>query len=124
MSSSNMGSSVAGLGSSGASTSNTSPFKKLGDIFIPLLPGFVIAGLCAGFASLLAQFMPSYASSPFWNAVHTVLNLVNTSFTTYLSAWIGFSAAKCFGCSQICGGMLGMATCLDGIDKLSSIVGL
>lgn len=124
MGSSNTSSSVVGMGSSGASTSKTSPFKKLGDIFIPLLPGFVIAGLCAGFASLLAQFMPDYGTIPFWNAVHTVLNLVNTSFTTYLSAWIGFSAAKCFGCSQICGGMLGMTTCLDGINKLSSIVGL
>ena len=105
-------------------TSKASPFKKLGEIFIPLLPGFVVAGLCAGFASLLSQFMPNYGSSLFWSAVHTILSLVNTSFTTYLSAWIGFSAAKCFGCSQICGGMLGMATCLDGINKLSSIVGL
>lgn len=105
-------------------TSKESPFKRLGEIFIPLLPGFVVAGLCAGFASLLSQFMPDYANQPFWNIVHTLLSLVNTAFTTYLSAWIGFSAAKCFGCSQICGGMLGMATCLDGIDRLSSIVGL
>lgn len=100
------------------------PFKRLGGIFIPLLPGFVIAGLCAGFASLLAQFMPEYANFPFWHAVHSILSLVNTSFTTYLSAWIGFSAAKCFGCSQICGGMIGMTTCLDGINRLSAIIGL
>lgn len=112
------------IGPNRTSKPKTSPFKKLGEIFIPLLPGFVVAGLCAGFASLLSQFMPDYADHPFWNVVHTLLSLVNTAFTTYLSAWIGFSAAKCFGCSQICGGMIGMATCLDGIDKLSSIVGL
>jgi len=98
--------------------------KKLEEIFLPLLPGFVIAGLCAGFASLLAQFMPNYKEIPLWYSVYTILSLINTAFTSYLSAWVGLSAAKCFGCSQICGGMLGMATCLDRVNTLSSILGL
>lgn len=99
-------------------------FKKLEEIFLPLLPGFVIAGLCAGFASLLAQFMPNYKEIPLWYTVHTILSLINTAFTSYLSAWVGFSTAKCFGCSQICGGILGMATCLDKVNTLSNILGL
>ncbi len=99
-------------------------FKNLEAIFRPLLPGFITAGLCAGFASLLSQFIPNYESIPAWNVIYTLLKLINTAFTTYLSAWVGFSATKCFGCSQISGGMLGMATCLEEINKLSAVLGL
>ena len=99
-------------------------FKKLEAIFRPLLPGFITAGLCAGFASLLSQFIPNYESIPAWNVIYNLLKLINTAFTTYLSAWVGFSAARCFGCSPISGGMLGMATCLEEINKLSALLGL
>lgn len=97
-------------------------FKTLGDIFIPMLPGFIVAGVSAGFASLIAQLLPSYQSSGFWYIIHTILSLVNTSFTTYLSAWVGYSAAAKFGGTAILGGMLGMITGLEGINKLSFIV--
>lgn len=98
-------------------------FKRLGDIFLPLLPGFIIAGLCAGFASLLAQLVPDYKEIPFVYAVHTVLSLINTAFTGFLSAWVGFSAAKAYGGTAILGGVLGMVGSLDGIDTLSSLIG-
>ena len=43
---------------------------------------------------------------------------------TYLTAWAGYRAAERFGATPILGGMLGMITCLDGIDTISQLLGL
>jgi len=99
-------------------------FRRIGDIFIPLLPGFIIAGVCSGFASLLAQLKPDYQQTAFWYGLFTVLSVIGASFNTYLSAWVGYSAAKSFGATPVLGGMLGMVTNQQGIDTLSSLIGL
>lgn len=99
-------------------------FKRLGQIFMPLLPGFVVAGMSAGFASLLAQAIPGYRDNAIWFSVHTLLTMTNTAFTAYLSAWAGYSAALNFGATPILGGMLGMITGLNEINLLSKAVGL
>lgn len=98
--------------------------KTVGDIFIPLIPGVIAAGLCAGLASLMTQVMPNYAESSFWSVVYNLLSLINAAFLSYLTAWAGYRAAEKFGATPILGGMLGMITGLDGINKISNIVGL
>ena len=35
--------------------------KAVGDIFVPLIPGVIAAGLCSGFATLITQACPGYA---------------------------------------------------------------
>ena len=37
--------------------------KTFGEIFVPLIPGVIAAGLCSGFATLLAQAVPNYTES-------------------------------------------------------------
>ena len=37
--------------------------KIIGDIFVPLLPGIICAGLCGASASLIAQMVPDYGSN-------------------------------------------------------------
>lgn len=101
-----------------------SAFKLLGDIFVPLIPGVITAGLCAGFAALIAQLVPDYESSKFWNILYNLFSLVNISFMTYLTAWAGYRAAERFGATPILGGMLGMMTTLEGIAKISRVLGL
>ena len=96
-----------------------SALKLLGDIFVPLIPGIITAGLCAGFAALISQAVPGYDSSKGWSIVYNLLSLVNLSFMTYLTAWAGYRAAERFGATPILGGMLGMITSLDGIDSIS-----
>ena len=98
--------------------------KLIGDIFVPLIPGIITAGLCAGFASLIAQAVPNYADSKFWNLLFHLLSLVNVSFMTYISAWVGYRAAERFGATPILGGMLGMITSLDGINDIARLLGL
>lgn len=98
--------------------------KTVGDIFVPLIPGVVAAGLCSGLATLLAQVMPNYAESSFWTIVYNLLSLINASFLSYLTAWAGYRAAEKFGATPILGGMLGMVTGLEGINNIAKTVGL
>ena len=74
-----------------------SMLKTFGEIFVPLIPGVIAAGLCSGLATLLAQVYPGYADNSFWNIVYNLLSLINASFMTYLTAWAGYRAAERFG---------------------------
>ena len=98
--------------------------KAIGDIFVPLIPGVIAAGLCAGFASLITQLVPDYAEIPAWNTVYALLSLINTSFMTYITAWAGYRAAERFGATPVLGGMLGLITSLDGINTIAQALGL
>ncbi len=98
--------------------------KVFADIFVPLIPGVIVAGLCAGFASLLTQLVPDYASIIGWNLLYKMLVLINVSFMTYITAWAGYRAAERFGGTPILGGMLGMITTLSGINEIAQALGL
>ena len=98
--------------------------KVFGDIFVPLIPGVIAAGLCAGFASLITQLVPDYDKNTTWSLVYNILSLIQVSFMTYLTAWVGYRTAERFGATPILGGMLGMITSVDGINQISSILGL
>ena len=98
--------------------------KTFGEIFVPLIPGVVLAGLCAGMATLLAQTIPGCTEHPVWGVVYQLLMLINISFMGYLSAWAGYKAAERFGATPVLGGMLGMITHLGGINALAELIGL
>ena len=51
-------------------------FKTFGDIFIPLIPGVVASGLCAGINSLIGQVVPNYADIPALALISTLLGLL------------------------------------------------
>ena len=98
--------------------------RIIGDIFIPLLPSIISAGLCGGVASLIAQAVPNYADNNIWAFLYQILTLINTSMMSFLTAWAGYRAAERFGGTPILGGMLGMITSLEGINHIASIMGL
>ncbi len=98
--------------------------KVLADVFVPLIPGVIVAGLCAGFAALLTQLVPDYADVLAWSLLYKMLLLINVSFMTYITAWAGYRAAEHFGGTPILGGMLGMITTLSGINEIAQALGL
>ena len=98
--------------------------KTFGEIFVPLIPGVILAGLCSGMATLLVQSMPESVKHPFWGIVYHLLQLISTSFMAYISAWAGYKAAERFGATPILGGMLGMVTSLGGINEIAGLAGL
>ena len=98
--------------------------KVVGDIFVPMIPGIIAAGLCAGFASMITQLCPGYADYKPLSILYSFLTLISTSYMTYITAWAGYRAAECFGATPILGGMLGMITSLDGINQIAQTLGL
>lgn len=100
-----------------------SALKIFGEIFVPLIPGVIAAGLCAGINTLIQQLNPGWADNHILSIVCGLLGLINTSFMTYLTAWAGYRAAERFGGTPILGGMLGLITGLEGINTISQTIG-
>lgn len=99
-------------------------FKTLADIFVPLIPGIVAAGLCQGFAGLIAQLVPNYQDSAAWLLSYQMLSLVGAAFIPFLSAWVGYRAAERFGATPILGGIIGMITTLGNINEIAVTLGM
>ena len=78
-------------------------FEVFGKIFEPVIPGIITAGLCSGFAALIAQFVPGYTASPVSAAAYFLLSLVSTAFMNFMPAWVGYSACRQFGGTAILG---------------------
>ena len=98
--------------------------KAVGDIFVPLIPGVIAAGICSGVATLITQAVPNYAEITWLFIVHQFLTMINTAFMTYITAWAGYRAAEKFGATPILGGMLGMITTMANINSISPLVGM
>ena len=98
--------------------------KAVGDIFVPLIPGVIAAGICSGVATLITQVNPDYATIKWLFIVHQFLTMINTAFMTYITAWAGYRAAEKFGATPILGGMLGMITTMANINAISPLVGM
>ena len=92
-------------------------FATLGEIFSPLIPAFLAAGLCTGVASLLSGHM----DKTFIALTVNVLRLVSLGFTAYISAWIGVSAARVFGATPVLGGIIGMVSLLSNIGTIAEM---
>ncbi len=108
----------------GALATSKRALRSLGQIFAPLIPGIIAAGLCAGVSSLLKQMVPGYEDVPALVVVYNLLAGASSALTTYLTAWAGYRAAEVFGGTPILGGMLGMFTTLDNVNIIASAVGL
>lgn len=88
--------------------------KTLSEVFIPILPAIVAAGLLMGINNLLAGKGIFFANQalidvhPELRDISDIINLIaNTSFT-FLSALIGWSAVKKFGGNPLLGIVLGL----------------
>ncbi|MEE6452382.1 PTS transporter subunit EIIC [Gottfriedia acidiceleris] len=99
---------------------NNTPFKnflrKVGNIFIPLIPAFVGAGLIAGIASILSNNITAQnLDAATWSQYVTVLNVIKNAIFAYLVIYVGINAAKEFGATPSLGGVIGGVTLLTGM---------
>ena len=97
--------------------------KAVGDIFVPLIPGVIAAGICSGLATLITQACPDYATIKWLFILHQFLTMINTAFMGSITAWAGYRAAEKFGATPILGGMLGAITAMANINTISEQVG-
>ncbi|EOR24789.1 PTS system trehalose-specific transporter subunits IIBC [Niallia nealsonii AAU1] len=100
-----------------ASEQNLNPLqravKMLADIFIPILPAIVTAGLLMGINNVLTGegifFEQSVVQAyPQWADFASIINLIANTAFTFLPGLIGWSAMNRFGASPLLGIVLGL----------------
>ena len=107
-----------------------SPFKKairtIADIFIPLIPAIIAAGLFNGLASLVStlQGQGVLSAEGFWQVLQLLFALIGGGFLGYFAIYTGINAAKQFGATEALGGMIGAISIGSNIVAISTIFGL
>ncbi|MGM1047224.1 MAG: PTS system trehalose-specific EIIBC component [Bacillota bacterium] len=88
--------------------------KTLSDIFIPILPAIVMAGLLLGINNILTGPGIFYEGQslievhPEWADVASIINLIASTAFTFLPVLIGWSAVRQFGGNPLLGIVLGL----------------
>lgn len=88
--------------------------KTLADIFIPILPAIVTAGLLMGINNILANEGIFYEAKSFievheqWAGIADMINIIANTAFTFLPALIGWSAVKRFGGNELLGVVIGL----------------
>lgn len=103
-----------------ANQNNNSNFKRIlksiSNIFVPLIPGFVGAGIIAGISAILTNNITAGNLDPeAWQIYVNVLNVLNRGIFSYLAIYVGINTAKEFGGTAVLGGGIGGITLLPGI---------
>ncbi|HDC6276899.1 TPA: PTS transporter subunit EIIC [Staphylococcus aureus] len=90
--------------------------KSIANIFIPLIPAFIGAGLIGGIAAVLSNLMVAgYISGAWITQLITVFNVIKDGMLAYLAIFTGINAAKEFDATPGLGGVIGGTTLLTGI---------
>ncbi|MGC5772636.1 PTS transporter subunit EIIC [Paenibacillus pabuli] len=90
--------------------------KSVSNIFIPLAPAFVAAGLLAGITSVIGNFITAgHLSGEGWAQFNLILNVIKNGIFSYMAIFVGINSARVFGASPSLGGVIGGATLLTGM---------
>lgn len=96
---------------------NQTPFKlflrKIGQIFIPLLPGIIGAGLLSGIVNLAVTFGVDQNQT-----ILQILSFISKCLFGYLAIFVGMNTAKEFGGTPVLGGIIGLVVFNPAIKDL------
>lgn len=100
--------------------------RIIAEIFIPLIPAIIAAGLFNGLASLIStlQAQGTLPADGLMKAAQLMFALLGGSFLGYFAIYTGINSAKQFGATEGLGGMLGAVSIGANIVELSSMLGL
>ncbi len=100
--------------------------KTIADIFIPLIPAIIAAGLFNGLASLIStlQGQAILPAEGTWKVIQLSFALIGGGFLSYFAIYTGINSAKQFGATEGLGGMLGAISISPNIVAISTIFGL
>src|SRR5699024_5257544 len=90
--------------------------KSISNIFVPLIPVFVGAGLIGGIAAVLSNMMVAGDIGKNWTEFIPVLNVIKNGVFAYLAIYVGINSAQEFGATPGRGGVIGAVTLLAGVD--------
>lgn len=99
--------------------------KLISEIFVPIIPAIIAAGLFNGFGSLLAQLIgDGVISGSFFQMLQLILSLLGGAFLSYFSIYTGIRAAEVFGATPAFGGMIGGISIGANIIEIAKMIGL
>lgn len=98
--------------------------KLIADIFIPLIPAIIAAGLFFGFGQLVGQLIVSETLPESWKIVELTLGLFGSAFLGFFAIFTGIRAAEVFGATPALGGMIGAITIGANVPEISKLLGL
>lgn len=99
--------------------------ETIANIFIPMIPAIIAAGLFQGFSSLIGTMIgEGTIDGAFWTATQTFFALIGNSFLGYFAVFTGVNAAKEFKATEALGGMIGAMSIAAPLIDLSTQFGL
>ena len=99
--------------------------KLISEIFVPMIPAIIAAGLFNGFGSLLSQLLADgMVSGNFFVMLQLILSLLGSAFLGYFAIYTGIRAAEVFGATPAFGGILGGISIGANIVEISKMLGL
>lgn len=112
-----------------AKQNNQSGFKRLlksiSNIFVPLIPGFVGAGLIAGIAAILTNNITAgNLDAGTWTQYVDILGVINKGIFAFLSIYVGINTASEFGGTPVLGGGIAGITMLSGLTDGHTITNI
>lgn len=112
-----------------AKQNNSSGFKRLlksiSNIFVPLIPGFVGAGLIAGIAAIITNNVTAgYLDAAVWTQYIDILGVINKGIFAFLAIYVGINTANEFGGTPVLGGGIAGITLLSGLAEGHTITNI
>lgn len=99
--------------------------KLIAEIFIPLIPAVIAAGLFNGFASLIGQLISDgMLSGDIFRMIQLIFSLFGTAFLGYFAIFTGIRSAEVFGATPALGGMIGGMSIGAALVDISMMLGL
>ncbi|MUG85804.1 PTS sugar transporter subunit IIC [Paenibacillus timonensis] len=102
---------------------NNTPFKnflrKIGNIFIPLIPALVGAGIINGIAGLINNLVTSGNAADWLLTLQPIISVIGSAFFGYLTIFAGVNAAKEFGGTPALGGAVAAIIVAPAVANIS-----
>ncbi|HDU8027169.1 TPA: PTS transporter subunit EIIC [Listeria monocytogenes] len=112
-----------------AKQNNSSGFKRLlksiSNIFVPLIPGFVGAGLIAGIAAIISNNITAgNLDAAVWTQYIDILGVINKGIFAFLAIYVGINTANEFGGTPVLGGGIAGITLLSELAEGHTITNI
>lgn len=102
-----------------------SGMKLIAEIFIPLIPAIIAAGLFNGFGSLIGQMITDgVVGGSVWQMIQMFFALAGGAFLGYFAIYTGIRSAEVFGATPALGGMIGAMSIGANVVEISKMLGL
>lgn len=93
--------------------------RKIANIFVPMIPALIGAGIILAIRGLLLNWYTSGGAPGWVESVLPALTVIGSAFFAYLAVFAGFNSAKEFGGTPILGGAVASVIVLPAVADIT-----